>query len=92
MSVTRILCNFCGLPQVYCKCGTGVKTFQLPTHDDTPFTSPNGSFQADLEKLINRHSLEGGSNTPDFILACFLRQCLEAFDMATRRRDEHREQ
>lgn len=62
----------------------------IPTPDGKPFDPPKGSFQADLEKLINRHSIEGGSNTPDFILACFMRQCLEAFDMATRRRDEHR--
>lgn len=86
MSMTHICCNFCGFPQVYCKCGTATKPFPVMVE---PFNPPAGSFQSDLEKLINQHSIEGGSNTPDFILACFLRQCLEAFDMATRRRDEH---
>ena len=53
-----------------------------------PFSPPKGSFQKELECLINRHSIEGGSNTPDFILAEYLRCCLDSFDMVTRRRDE----
>lgn len=46
-----------------------------------------GSFRAELEHLINRHSMENGSNTPDFLLAEFLNDCLRAFDTATRARD-----
>ena len=53
-----------------------------------PFDPPKGSFQKELEHLINCKSIEGGSDTPDFILAEYLRQCLDAFDMATRRREE----
>lgn len=37
-------------------------------------------FRKELETLINRHSLENGSNTPDFILANYLVACLKAFD------------
>jgi hypothetical protein len=37
-------------------------------------------FTRDLKKLINRHSRESGSNTPDFILAGYLRRCLDNFD------------
>lgn len=88
MSMVHFICTFCGLPHTHCQCGPAVKSFPIP--EDKPFNPPVGSFQADLEKLINRYSLEGGSNTPDYILACFLRQCLEAFDMATRRRDKSR--
>jgi len=55
---------------------------------ETPFEFPPGSFPAKLRDLINAHSIEGGSNTPDFILAEYLRQCLDAFDMCVRRRDE----
>ncbi len=58
-----------------------------PTQE--PFTAyPKGSFPAELENLINKHSIEGGSNTPDFILAEYLKQCLETFDMCARRREE----
>lgn len=49
---------------------------------------PSGSSQKELEHLINCMSLENGSDTPDFILAEYLHQCLEAFDAATRRREE----
>ena len=34
----------------------------------------------ELEQLINKHSQENGSNTPDFILASFINKCLRAFD------------
>jgi hypothetical protein len=49
---------------------------------------PPGSFPAELQDLINRHSIEGGSNTPDMILAEYLKGCLENFDMCVRRREE----
>ena len=38
------------------------------------------AFRAELESLINRHSMEKGSNTPDFILAKYLAKCLTNFD------------
>jgi hypothetical protein len=47
----------------------------------------NPAFRDELEKLINRHSMENGSSTPDFILADFLNQCLIAFDSAVQRRE-----
>ena len=49
---------------------------------------PPGSFPDELQKLINYHSLEGGSNTPDFILATYLLDCLETFDKCICRREE----
>ncbi len=39
-------------------------------------------FRDDLETLLNRHSMENGSDTPDFILAEYLTNCLQAFDTA----------
>jgi len=39
-------------------------------------------FHKELENLINKHSKENGSDTPDFILAQYLVDCLEAFDKA----------
>ena len=38
------------------------------------------TFRQELETLINRYSLENGSNTPDFILADYLMECLQNFD------------
>jgi len=43
-------------------------------------------FKKELEELINKHSKENGSDTPDFILAEFLSSVLDAFDTAVTRR------
>lgn len=45
--------------------------------------SLKSEFQKELESLINSKSMENGSNTPDFILAEYLTDCLEAFNKAT---------
>lgn len=44
-------------------------------------------FRKDLENLINQHSKENGSNTPDFLLAQYLCDCLKAFDRAVNNRE-----
>lgn len=43
-------------------------------------------FVEQLERLINLHCLENKSQTPDFILARYLRACLDAFDQALKDR------
>lgn len=45
-------------------------------------------FVADIEAAINRYSKESGSDTPDFILAEYLADCLAAFDKSVSRRTE----
>lgn len=51
------------------------------------------SFEHELSELLNRHSAENASDTPDFILASYLMHCLQAFNQATnRRRIWHRQQ
>ncbi len=45
-------------------------------------------FEKELEELINIYSLEGESDTPDFILATYLRNCLNAYNEAVRSRDK----
>jgi hypothetical protein len=42
----------------------------------------NLDFREEVEGVINKHSMENGSDTPDFILAHYLMKCLEAFDYA----------
>lgn len=45
-------------------------------------------FQKELDELINRNSMENGSDTPDFILAEYLTNCLNNFDIAVKSRDK----
>lgn len=42
----------------------------------------------ELQHLLNRHSRENDSNTPDFILAEYMMKCLIAFEEASNRREE----
>lgn len=41
----------------------------------------------DIKELLNSHSREQDSDTPDFILAEYLMACLEAFEVGVNRRD-----
>lgn len=49
--------------------------------------SKNDDFRKALENLINCHSMENGSDTPDFMLAEYLSDCLRAFDKAVSARE-----
>jgi hypothetical protein len=40
----------------------------------------------ELSALLNSYSVENRSDTPDFVLATFMLQCLSAFNVATRMR------
>lgn len=44
-------------------------------------------FDKDLASLINKHSMENGSNTPDYILAQYLLSCLMVFNLAVQQRE-----
>lgn len=44
-------------------------------------------FREDIERVINCHSMENGSDTPDWILARYLEACLAAFDAAVQERE-----
>lgn len=47
----------------------------------------SSEFRRDLATLLNRHSKENGSNSPDWILADYLADCLEIFDRGVRARE-----
>lgn len=49
--------------------------------------SSERSMRQELTSLLNRYSVENGSNTPDFILANYLLDALAAFDTAVRDRE-----
>jgi hypothetical protein len=46
------------------------------------------SFRKELTELINKHSVENLTNTPDYILAEFMYFCLIAFETGIRSRDD----
>lgn len=44
-------------------------------------------FESQLRKLLNTWSIESRSDTPDFVLAKYMADCLDAFSSAVRKRD-----
>lgn len=47
----------------------------------------DANFREALSSLLNVHSRENASDTPDFILARYLTECLSAFDRALQARE-----
>lgn len=45
-------------------------------------------FQKELEHLINQYSMEGNSDTPDFILAEYLVDCLKIWNTHIQKREQ----
>ena len=54
-------------------------------HDDM---SRLDAFERDLQQLLNTHSMENDSDTPDFILARYLIECLGAWNAAVEYREK----
>lgn len=55
---------------------------------DPNYVGPPSEFEKGLISLINKHSIEGRSETPDFVLAKYLEGCLTNFAVAVLRRDQ----
>lgn len=51
-----------------------------------PTTTPRPSLIQAITSLLNSHSVDNASNTPDHILAQYLMDCLSAFEHATNAR------
>jgi len=45
-------------------------------------------FEKELERLLNKHSMESGSDTPDFILSKYLLGCLEVYNSTVKAREK----
>lgn len=45
------------------------------------------SIREEIAAILNKHSKENGSNTPDWILAEYLLMCLDTFDGAVNARE-----
>ncbi len=66
-----------------------MKPEAIPNPTFKPNTKINyDQFQKDLEEVINKHSMENGSNTPDFILAHYLVDCLKSFNKTSKAREK----
>ena len=59
---------------------------QAPSLDD--LMQKESEFNNELTALLNRHSKENASNTPDYILCMYLKDCLSAYNNAVNRREE----
>ncbi len=57
-----------------------------PSNEVDANDSPSLSFLQRLQDLINKHSKESDSDTPDFILAQYLNNCLTSFNSALKQR------
>lgn len=44
-------------------------------------------FERDIMAVVNRHSMENMSGTPDFVLAVYLNNCLAAYSLAVAERE-----
>ena len=55
---------------------------------DTEKFKNEAKFRQELSNLINKYSAENGSDTPDFVLARYLQNCIKNFDAAVKERDE----
>lgn len=50
-------------------------------------TDKDAQFTNELEALLNRFSKENASNTPDFILASYIENCLIAWNVGVQQRE-----
>lgn len=59
------------------------------TDEDQPDTEAieGKALENELAALLNRYSAENRSDTPDFILAAFMLDCLAAWNVAFRQRE-----
>ncbi len=62
-------------------------TYELASAESDPPAPAASEFELALRDLINRYSVENGSDTPDFILAGYLVSCLDNFEQTTLERE-----
>jgi len=68
--------------------GSSLNEFELATVEHrAPKIEPRPTLEQALKTLLNRYSVENGSNTPDFILAEYMLATLKAFEGASLSRE-----
>lgn len=59
------------------------------THaEQSPCENRQSEFEREIASVLNRYSAEQASDTPDFILADYLMDCLEAWNFALNAREK----
>lgn len=66
---------------------SGVLTPSETAKPDSAPVKNGNAFRRELAALMNRYSLENGSDTPDYMLADYLIQCLRALDSTVNERE-----
>ena len=61
---------------------------QAPPPPGVPDAGTDARFVKSIKNAINANSKENGSDTPDFILANYMADCLRAFDKCSRAREK----
>lgn len=64
------------------------RTYKMTVKGKSSSDTPLSYFETELQRLINKFSLENDSDTPDFILAQYLTECLITFNSMVLRREE----
>jgi hypothetical protein len=67
-------------------CGIPCTVEEVPEGKSVAVADRMTMFERDLERLINKYSLENVSDTPDFLLAAYLRSCLDTWNAIMQRR------
>lgn len=65
-----------------------IEEIERDFEDVPPTTHKEVEFVESLRYAINCNSMENGSNTPDFILAEYLKDCLAALNKAVKAREK----
>jgi len=68
------------------ECGTKRKIFSEVEEACQAEDAPD--LRSELTTLLNKHSRENVSNTPDFILRDYIWNCLKAFEASVKQRDD----
>lgn len=70
------MCEACGYPE---------DMHGTDSHEFVPKVEETSALERELASVLNKHSAENGSNTPDFILAGYLMACLKAYNETTKK-------
>ena len=68
-------------------CARAIARNNAYVSNDDPFKEVKSGLGFMIREQINIHSREENSNSPDFVLAQFLMDCLNAFEKGINRRD-----
>ena len=69
-------------------CTSKTQKYPRQSFRETVAVQGGHTFEDEIRQVINKRSEENPSNTPDFILARYLLNCLDTFNIAVQAREE----